>query len=605
LKITLIDKPSKEFRPKVQVALNRGVSPKDINSFFNHKDEDINKPEAFGYDLLINAVKMLIQAVAANQKAIVIIDSDVDGWTSSALIINYLSKKFPAWTANNLTWRFHSGKQHGLADNIDYILTTDAKLVICPDSATNDTVYIDRMFEYGISTLVLDHHLSDVETSKNAVIINSQYNYPNKYLSGVGVVYQFCRFLDGMQNTTYADELLDLVAIGMMADMMDMRELETKQLIFKGLQEENIKNPLIYGLMNKANYSLNKGDYKPSIYNGLAMTPIGAAFYIIPLLNALSRSGTIEEKKLVFESMLELKAFEMILSNKAGHKLGDMERRVDQALRCCTNVKRRQTTAEEKGMELLIDKAEKMLDNKILLFTLTPGQINPNIAGLVANKLASKYQRPVCVTTMFDEVDECGNATLKYAGSMRGYRATGIDNFKEIAEQSQSCEWVRGHENAAGICIADPEHFLKDMNNILKDISTDITYYVDYMWDEDTIDAEGVLELATLNDFVGTEFSRPQVYVRNVQINSSNFFIMKGNTLKIKTPSNVDILMFNADDETCEAFSEGCVVSFVCTCNENEWNGNISPQLMCIDYEIEDIEEKPVITTSGIEAWGF
>lgn len=64
------------------------------------------------------------------------------------------------------------------------------------------------------------------------------------------------------------------------------------------------------------------------------------AFYIVPLVNAVVRVGTIGEKKLLFESMLEWKANELIPSTKRGHK-GEQETVLEQSLRTCTNVKNR------------------------------------------------------------------------------------------------------------------------------------------------------------------------------------------------------------------------------------------------------------------------
>lgn len=437
MQIKLYSKPVREINPKVQVALNRGIEPKDIEAFFKHQEQDINPAEAFGEDLLKQGAKMLMSHISADHDVIVIVDSDVDGWTSSALLINYLTECFPSWVTNHLTWALHEGKQHGLADHIAALLECNYSLVICPDSATNDVEYIKELHEDNTDVLILDHHLSDVPMSEFAVTINSQYNYPNPQLSGVGVVYQFCKFLDKIGGNDYADNYLDLVAVGLMGDMMDIRSLESKQLMFKGFKDKSLRNPLIAGLANKAEFALSKPDYAPSPNNDLAITPMGAAFFIIPLLNALSRSGTMEEKELVFDSMLTIRAFEQILSNKRGHKLGEMERRVDQALRCCTNVKNRQTRAEDAGMALLTSQAETMLDNKVLVFCLEPGQVDPNIAGLVANKLMAKYQRPVCVTTR-DPNDSI------YKGSMRGYTATGIQDFKTIAETSAACNWCRG-----------------------------------------------------------------------------------------------------------------------------------------------------------------
>ena len=96
------------------------------------------------------------------------------------------------------------------------------QLVCCPDSASNDYIQHQILKEHGINTLVLDHHLAD-SISKDAIIINNQLSdYPNKELSGVGVVWQFCRYIDNILNVNYADEFLDLVALGLTGDMMSL-----------------------------------------------------------------------------------------------------------------------------------------------------------------------------------------------------------------------------------------------------------------------------------------------------------------------------------------------------------------------------------------------
>lgn len=591
MKIKLLSQPQ-DIPTKVQICLNRGVLPENLKKFLHNSMSEINDPTAFGEELLKSGVKLLLKAISENKDVIIIVDSDVDGWTSAAVLINYLYESFPAWAENHLNWALHEGKEHGLKDHIAALLECNYALVICPDSATNDTKEIDELYEDNTQVLILDHHLSDVPMSKNAVIINSQYNYPNPQLSGVGVVYQFCKYIDKLRNKNIADNFLDLVAIGLMGDMMDIRAMETKELMFKGFKEENLKNPLIVGLRDKSEFALSKADYIPSPDNDLGITPMGAAFFIIPLLNALSRSGTMEEKKLVFESMLTMKAFEKILSNKRGHKLGDMERRVDQALRTCTNVKNRQTRAEDAGMALLTSQAEEMLHNKVLVFTLEPGQIDPNIAGLVANKLQAKYQRPCCVTTRISMEDN-----TVYTGSMRGYTATGIDDFKAVAETSANCDWVRGHENAAGICLSNPRAFVDDMNDVLKDISTEIVYYVDYMWNANNVDGEAIIDMAEMNDYLGTGFSRPQVYVSDFEVNENNFMVMKSNTLKFTLPNGISIIKFAGTEEEIEQFKKGATISCVCKCNINEWNWERNPQLIMLDYEMKEL--------NSLEMWGF
>ena len=141
-------------------------------------------------------------------------------------------------------------------------------------------------------------------------------------MSGVGIVWQFCRYLDSLMQTDYTNKYLDLVALGLCADMMSLRSFETRYLITKGFKKENIKNPFIIGMLDKNEFPLSKADYV-SAYNDMACTSMGAAFFIVPFVNAMTRSGTQTEKELLFNSMLNHKAFERILSNKRGHKLGE------------------------------------------------------------------------------------------------------------------------------------------------------------------------------------------------------------------------------------------------------------------------------------------
>jgi len=211
--------------------------------------------------------------------------------------------------------------------------------------------------------------------------------------------------------------------------MMSLTSIETKHLIMKGFQPENIHNPYIYEMWQKNKFKL-----------GEHMTSIDAAFYIVPMINAVQRSGTIEEKELLFKSMLKYEAFNMIDSNKRGHTLGEMERLVDQAVRMSTNVKNRQTREQDKMMENLESLMLNLdlLNHKVILFTLDNKELNRNIAGLIANKIANKYQRPCCILSKIDNT---------YQGSARGYEATGVTNFKTICEAA-GAEWCQGHENA-------------------------------------------------------------------------------------------------------------------------------------------------------------
>jgi len=88
---------------------------------------------------------------------------------------------------------------------------------------------------------------------------------------------------------------------------MQLTEYETRELILEGFN--NLRNPFIKAFVDKQSYSL-RGE----------LTPFGVSFYIAPYINAVIRLGTFEEKLLLFESMLDFKAYEQIPSTKRGCK---------------------------------------------------------------------------------------------------------------------------------------------------------------------------------------------------------------------------------------------------------------------------------------------
>ena len=546
---------------------------------------------------LKNAAAALITTINNNEDAIVIVDSDCDGYVSSSTLINYLYDLFPAWVQNHLTWFMHSGKQHGLSDfPIDKIDNSNLKLIICPDSSSNDYSYHQQLAEKGIKVIVLDHHEAD-RISEYAIVINNQLSdYPNKDLAGVGVTWQFCKYLDSLMGVDYADKYLDLVALGLTADMMSLTSIETKHLINKGFDYEYLKNPFVFGMAKKNSFSL-KGK----------VNSIGAAFYIAPFVNAMVRSGTQEEKELLFQSMLTFKAFEILPSTKRGHKPGETETLVEQALRVATNVKNRQTRAQDEGLEFLENMIEEqnLLEHKVLLFLLEPGQIDRNIAGLIANKFMAKYQRPCCILTKVTEKIDSNTTKVSYQGSARGYDKSGITNFKDICAAAPGVMFAEGHQGAFGLGIecgyleeengaevyGDPIiQFLEYTDEVLKDMDSEPTYLVDFIYNGENVPPQDILDVAHMDDFWGKDFDEPYVVIENLKITKDMFVVYKKktNTAKFTLSNKVNLLLFNADDEFCELFeNNACVtINVLGQCRENEWNGYVTPQIEIKDFEI-------------------
>lgn len=590
MKYKLIKEVNPKYSAIEQVLTNRGIKLNDIHHYLNTTDNDINSAEMLGEERLKTAAAALISAIKDNKKMLVVVDSDCDGYTSSALLLNYLYKLFPAFVKNNTKYYIHDGKEHGLSDTLDYIDAKSFDLIILPDSSSNDYGYHKDLANQGKQIIVLDHHEADY-ISPFAIIINNQLSdYPNKDFSGVGVTWQFCRYLDKLLNQNNADEFLDLVALGNCGDMMSLQSIETKHIIQKGFNQ--VKNPFFYYMADKNSFSL-----------GSKLTPMGVAFYIVPFINAMQRSGTLEEKELLFKSMLSYEAFEIIPSTKRGCK-GQTEKLVEQAVRTATNVKNRQTRAQDAGMELLENKIinEDLLNHKVLLFLLEPGEIDKNIAGLIANKMMAKYQRPCCILTKTELIREDIILTsnppqqykeIVYQGSARGCDKTGINNFKDICVSTGVVSMAEGHQGAFGLGIPKNQIslFLEKTDDILKDVSDEPVYYVDYIYNGVDVSEQNILDIASLSDLWGKDIDESMIAIESLKITKDMLTLMspdKKPTLKITLPNKVSLIKFNSSQEEYESLSsDGYVeIELVGRCNENKWMNYINAQILIEDYNI-------------------
>ena len=558
----------RELTAVEQVLANRGIAPENVNHYLNTTDEDVLDPKRVMN--MKEGAQMLIKHIAQNDKVLVQIDSDCDGYTSAAHLINYLNCLFPGFVQNNVYYRIHTGKQHGIILNT---IPEDVKLIIAPDSSSNDYDEHDALAKKGVDVLVIDHHEAD-KISEFACIINNQLcDYPTKSLSGVGMVYKFCSYIDELLNVDYADQFLDLVALGMVADMMDLRDYETRHLITRGL--ESIRNPYFKGMVDKQAYSLKDG-----------ITPIGVAFYIAPYVNATIRMGTQEEKLMLFESMLDYRGYELVPSTKRGCK-GQQETRVEQACRNCTNIKNRQTKARDAALENIerIIKEKNLLDNKILAIKLETFAADRNLTGLIANQLMARYQRPVLLLNKTED---------GWEGSGRGYDKSKFDNLREFLKESELVMYAEGHANALGVGITDENFatFVNYSNHELAGFDFTPCYKVDFIFSGSDFRGSDIVEIAELKSLWGQGVDEPFIAIEGIKVYAGNVVLMspdKSPTLKITLPNGTSLIKFKSSQEEYEKLRSetGCItINVVGKCERNVWNGTVTPQIIIEDYEI-------------------
>ena len=208
---------------------------------------------------------------------------DTDGLTSGTVAYKYTKDINPN---AEIYYYQNTDKKHGIVlDQLEPIIkNNNIEFLIIPDAGSNDVEQCKYLREnYNLDILILDHHIIE-EDNPYAVVINSHDGqYPNNTLTGVGVTYKFCKEYDKLYGYNFADNYLDLVAVGEVADMEDVRNLETRYLCLKGCN--NIRNEFLKELIVKQKLydSVDKID-------NITMTDIG--WKIAPPLNGTIRSGT-------------------------------------------------------------------------------------------------------------------------------------------------------------------------------------------------------------------------------------------------------------------------------------------------------------------------
>lgn len=572
-----------------QILYNRGITADKQETWLNAGYEYILPWTMLDYDKIKRAVFMLSNAIQKNKKIALIVDCDCDGYTSSAIFMNYFYKFEPTWAANNIVYYHHDGKEHGLNDLKKEIAENDIDLIISPDGASNDKDAQQYLNNLGIDIIILDHHecLKDYSSSQT-IVINTQLNfemdntkkYPDASLTGAGVVFKFCEayndLIYGGKNSP--DWLYDLCALGNCGDMASYKQLEIRALMNIGLN--NIVNPFVKGMATANDYSIQK-------MNGINYYSV--AFYIVPFINAITRSGSLEEKDIVFKGMLEQYAYDMVPCSKRGCK--DQEWELwQEAVLVAQRVKRRQTKLQDETMAFLENKIqeEHLNDNAIILLLVEPGQVERNLAGLCANKIQAKYQKPCAILIRSKQKEDSEDY---YRGSMRNYSLSPIDDLKSELEKTGEIEFCAGHANAAGLGIANShiDNFIKKFNEQYKNIDQTPVYWVDYIWNVNTCDPNKILDIGRCNLY-GQEMPESKVCIENIALNPTMITLMsrdKNPTLKITLPNGVSMIKFKSSEEEYEEFcEEDKVLTIIAKCQVNIWNNTISPQLIVEEFEL-------------------
>jgi len=564
-----------------QILEDRGV--KDIQKFTNpSKDCELNP---YNLKNIEAAAEMLLYHLRKDSSILFIIDADADGFTSSAILWLYIKNIFPD---AKLEFSVHSHKQHGLDDKIEWI-EDEAKwdLVICPDASSYDKEEHLRLGELGMDVICLDHHEQEydkngnpiVSDSANTVVVNNQLspNYENKSLCGAGVVYKFCEVLDEELGIQQAYKYIDLAALGEIADVMDRTNVETNYIMMEGLK--NIHNVGFRTLIESQSYSLKEKAIYP--YRGL--TPIDIAFYIAPLINAITRVGTIDEKETMFYCFIEPN--KDVKSTKRGAKAGETETAAEQTARVGKNAKARQDRLKEQALGLIDFKIQKdcLDENNIILVELDNSDNVPQeLTGLIAMNVVSKYHKPVMIGRR--------NNDNEIQGSIRSDgNFAGLPSFKKFLEDSKLLTYTAGHDNACGWGLNGNklDALIKYANTHLRAEDFENCYLVDYILKASDHNEELLASLASHPEYFGNHIEEIKIIVEDIPL--MNVMAMGTNKDSMKISYNgIDYVHFKDTDFIDEVMSDRTKkLTVYGRCNLNDWMGHKSVQVFIDDYELK------------------
>ena len=544
---------------------SRGVD--NIDDFLSPSEKNLQSWEDL--DNIKLGVDLVKNTINDKKPYAILIDPDNDGFTSFAILYQYLKRLNPE---KEIEYFVHSAKQHGLEDTYQVFQDKEYSVVFLPDSSSNDGVFAK---EINAPICVIDHHEIDNEPSDNMIVINNQSSikYKNKYLSGAGMVWQFCRAMDYYFGHEWAYDYADLAAVGICGDAMSGLEIENQYIWSYGFS--HINNFFLKTLIDKQSFSM-KG----------IVNPTTVAFYISPLLNAVTRVGTTEEKLHMAEAFIN--GEKLIPSNKKGHK-GELVALAAEATRECVNAKSRQArildNIEEK-IDIKINKKD-LLINKVLFVELDDDDDFPStLNGLLATRLTNKYSRPTIVARANDDG--------YIRGSARAIKTENMDSFKQYLEESEMFEYVLGHPLAFGCSISsyNLDKFFSYSNDSLKDVELgEKCYSVNFIRDAMDNDIDNLIrDVGEYGYIWSNQNDEPTLYIDNIILSTNEIQIIGTNRDTVKFIKNgITYIKFKANELIDELSGmKDIIMKIVGRCNINEWNGIKNPQIIIDDYEIID-----------------
>lgn len=497
------------------------------------------------------AVSRLEKAIANQERIMIYGDYDADGITATLILLEGLEL-----IGANVDYYLPNRHIDGYGPNLHryrQLIEEGAELILTCDNGVAGYEAIEYANSVGIDVIVTDHHEIQPTIPNAYAVVHPAHpdsHYPFPYLSGAGVALKVISALTG----EVPQDLMDLAAIGTVADMVDLRD-ENRTIVLAGLQQiQQTERIGLRQLIKQAGATITKAD---------AQT-IG--FIIGPRLNALGRLGDPSPGLRLLATFDEAEATE--LANDVEEKNTERKNIVNQMM---TSVNAQLASLEDIPPILI----------------LAHPDWPAGVLGIAAGRVAQKYHRPTILCQYLSEEN-------LYKGS--GRSVDGVDLFEWLSTNQSFLKYYGGHEQAAGMTIEANqwEGFVEAMQHsaepYIEVINQPPQLDIDLVLTTDEITEDFVDQVSQLGPF-GIGNPEPLVLVQDATLNHVRFIGKDQSHLKLSVQSpnatsSLQTIGFGQADQG-RHLKVGQKVSVVGKVGFNEWNGERMVQLMQEDLGIK------------------
>ena len=525
---------------------SRGINKiEEVKKFFSDDYDE-------GYDPFLmhdmkRAVERINNAIENEEKILVYGDYDADGITSTVLLVETLVS-LGADVSSYIPNRFEEGYGPN-KDAFSKIIKSGIGLIITVDNGIAGVDEVELANSLGCDVIITDHHKIQDEIPKAYAVIHPEHpegQYPFGKLAGVGVAFKLAHALLEI----YPDFLLDLVAIGTVADMVSLTD-ENRIFVKQGIELLN-EDPRI-GIKMLLELS--------NITTNIDEQTIG--FYIAPKLNSIGRMDSAKV------GLSFLMAEDASVAKSLAEQIEEY------------NVQRKEVT--ENIVKDVIETIENNdVKNKSVI--MVSGDYHEGVLGIVASNIAEKYQRPVLIMNnkegilkgsarsvfefnIYTAINKIGDKFIAYGGhTLAAGFSFDEQNFKEI--EKTLCNEFDEYKN----------------NNELKS-----TKNIDIVSSLEEVSYQFLNSLEVLKPF-GMDFEKPNILLENAKVIEKVYFGADKQYLRLTIADevgNLECISFK-DNMIFKDINVNDTIDLLCTLDKNYFNGRTKLQAYIIDMQVKE-----------------